>query len=82
MNEKRQSGDFQRTPTVFSFKDCEDIAAITKPKEIREENALGEKVMLLAPNILSLKVLIQHPSGHIQSAVEMQERKLSTKHSS
>ena len=31
-------------------------------------------------HILSLEVLIQHPSGHIQLAVEMQKTKLVTKH--
>ena len=131
---------------VFSFKDCEDIATITRHNEIRKENALGKNMMLLALNILSsvvknppanagdgvlisglgrfpwsrkwkcasvffpgkfnghrnlagygswgpkesdmtehahilsLEVLIQHPSGHIQLAVEMQKTKLVTKH--
>ena len=38
---------------VFSFKDCEDIATITRHNEIRKENALGKNMMLLALNILS-----------------------------
>ena len=38
---------------VFSFKDCEDIATITRHNEIRKENAVGKNTMLLAPNILS-----------------------------
>ena len=38
---------------VFSFKDPEDIATITRNNEIRKENAVGKNMMLLALNILS-----------------------------
>lgn len=48
--------------------------------EIREENGLGKKVIFLALNILSLKVLIQYLSGQVQLPVATQERKLGTKH--
>ena len=41
---------------VFSFKDCEDIATITRPNETRKENALEKNMMLLALNILSSAV--------------------------
>lgn len=35
--------------------------------------------MFLALNILSLKVLSQHPSGHVALVIETQQRKLDTK---
>lgn len=78
MNEKRQSLETSRIPPCFlASKTVRIPLPLTRHKEIREENALGKNMILLALNIL---VLIQHPSRHIQLAVKMQKTKLGTKH--
>lgn len=46
--------DILSTPVVFSFKDCEDIATITRPNETKERKCFGEEYDALSSEYLEL----------------------------